>query len=78
MNYKFLNVSLFQVAGVMWLLGLSRESRGERRRLTRYSTRGATVPRVLFTAAAARAARALGEAGRGASPTAGKREGISF
>jgi len=28
--------------------------------------------------AAARAARALGEAGRGASPTAGKREGISF
>jgi hypothetical protein len=35
--------------------------------------RGATVPRVLFTAATARAARALGEAGRGASPTAGKR-----
>ena len=35
-------------------------------------------PRVLFTAAAARAARVLGEAGRGALPTAGKREGISF
>jgi len=38
----------------------------------RYSTAG-TVHR-----AAARAARALGEAGRGASPAAGKREGISF
>ena len=35
-------------------------------------------PRVLFTAAAARAARALGEADRGASPTASEREGISF
>ena len=43
-----------------------------------YSTVELQCPRVLFTAAAARAARALGEAGRGASPTAGKREGISF
>jgi hypothetical protein len=58
-----------------------RECRGKRRR--RYSTRGATVPRVLFTGgcegerAAARVGGA-GNAGRGASPTAGKREGISF
>jgi hypothetical protein len=45
---------------------------------------GATVPtRVLFTSArgrgaAARAVRGAGNAGRGASPTAGKREGFSF
>ena len=43
-----------------------------------YSTVELPCPWVLFTAAAARAARVLGEAGRGASPTAGKREGISF
>ena len=43
-----------------------------------YSTVELQCLRVLFTAAAARAARALEEAGRGASPTAGKREGISF
>ena len=44
----------------------------------RYSTMELQCLRVLFTAAAARAARVLGEAGRGALPTAGKREGISF
>jgi hypothetical protein len=43
----------------------------------------ATVPRVLFTSArgrglAVRAVRGAGNAGRGASPTAGKREGFSF
>jgi hypothetical protein len=43
----------------------------------------ATVPRVLFTSVrgrgpAARAVRGAGNAGRGASPTAGKREGFSF
>jgi hypothetical protein len=43
----------------------------------------ATVPRVLFTSArdkgpAARAVRSAGNAGRGASPTAGKREGFPF
>ena len=43
-----------------------------------YNTVELQCPWVLFTAAVARAARALGEAGRGASPTAGKREGISF
>jgi len=44
-----------------------------------YSTRGATVPQVLFKGwiAAARVGGA-GNAGRGASPTARKREGISF
>ena len=40
--------------------------------------RGATVSAGTVHGAAARAARALGEAGRGASPTTGKREGISF
>ena len=40
-----------------------------------YSTMEVQCPWVLFMAAAARAARALGEAGRGASPTTGKREG---
>ena len=46
----------------------------------RYSTRGATVPRVLFTGWIAAAARVggTGNAARGASPTADKREGISF
>ena len=43
-----------------------------------YSTVELQCRRVLFAAAAARVARALGEAGRGASPTAGKREGIFF
>ena len=43
-----------------------------------YSTVDLQCQWVLFTAADARAARALGEADRGASPTAGKREGISF
>jgi hypothetical protein len=40
----------------------------------------ATVPRVLFIQMRTAAARVLGarNAGRGASPTAGKREGISF
>jgi hypothetical protein len=43
----------------------------------------ATVPRVLFTSArgrgpAARAVRCAGNAGRRASPMAGKREGFSF
>ena len=55
----------------MWAVGT--EVRGCATVPWSYSVRG-----VLFTAAAARAARALGEAGRGASPTAGKREGISF
>jgi len=34
--------------------------------------------RLLLAVRRGEAARALGEAGRGASPTAGKREGISF
>jgi hypothetical protein len=43
----------------------------------------ATVPRILFTSArgrgsAARAVRSAENAGRGASPTVGKREGFSF
>ena len=57
--------------------------------MERRESRGATAadvlqyPRCYSTAgtvhrAASRAARVLGEAGRGASPTAGKREGISF
>ncbi|XP_039819277.1 uncharacterized protein LOC120681720 isoform X2 [Panicum virgatum] len=57
-----------------------RECTGKRRRC--YSTRDATVPRVLFTRwegcegerVAARVGGA-GNAGRGASPTVGKREG---
>jgi len=58
-------------------------------RIERRESRGATAVDVLqyprsysiagtVHGVAARAARALGEAGRGASPTAGKREGISF
>jgi hypothetical protein len=47
-----------------------------------YNTRGATVPPwVLFTprvVAAVRVWRGAGNAGRGASPTADKREGFSF
>ena len=48
---------------VMWLLGLrGRELRGRRRRRAGYSTRGATVKRVLFTTiiVAAGAAREAG------------------
>jgi hypothetical protein len=65
----------------MWAVGIERRELIERRRLPRYSTRGATVPRVLFTGWGWRAAarvRGEREASRGASPTAGKREGISF
>ena len=46
--------------------------------------RGDTVPRVLYTGGGCESERAAarvlgaGNAGRGASPTAGKREGISF
>jgi hypothetical protein len=50
----------------------------ERRRLPRYSTRGRYSVAGTVHSAAARATRALGEAGRGALPTAGKREEISF
>jgi hypothetical protein len=70
---------------MLWtLLGSRGESRGKRRRRTRYSTRGATVPagtvlvRERGGGPAARAVRGAGNAGRGASPTAGKREGFSF
>ena len=65
--------------------GIERIVEEEGRLLTRYSTRDATVPAgTVHEAAAARARErrlglgGAGNAGRGASPTAGKREGISF
>jgi len=53
---------------------IERERRGERRRLTRYSTRGATVPPWgLFMA---RAVRVRESRPRGVCPQLGKREGF--
>jgi hypothetical protein len=78
---------------VMWAVGIERgESRGAaatgalqypRVLFTRERNGGATVPPVLFTCErgggpAARAVRGAGNAGRGRSPAAGKREGFSF
>jgi len=52
---------------------IERERRGERRRLMCYSTRSATVPRILFMA---RAARERESRPRGVCPRPGKREGF--
>ena len=72
--------TVFANAAVMVVVGIEIEREGGQQRWARYSTRGATVPRVLF----ARwrrlgfwGCRGAGNAGRGV-PTAGKREGISF
>jgi hypothetical protein len=60
---------------VMYVVGMGRIEKEE--------TGGATVPHGYCSRArgrdpAARAVRCAGNAGRGASPTAGKREGFSF
>ena len=69
------------IPDVMSVVGLRGLRRKKGRLLTRYSTRGATVPRVLFTRwrrLGFWGCRGARNAGRGALPTAGKREGISF
>jgi hypothetical protein len=48
----------------------------EQRRLSRYITRGTTVPRILFAAAAARAARALGRPAAGLRPRPAREKGF--
>ena len=71
--------------GVMVVVGIEIMREREGRLLSRYSTHGATVPRGYCSrdggCEGKRAAARVGGAGnadRGASPTAGKREEISF
>ena len=66
---------------VMAVVGIEIVREGGQQRWARHSTRGATVPRVLFTRwrrLGFWGCRGAGNAGRGALPTTGKREGISF
>jgi hypothetical protein len=66
---------------VMWAVGIergeSREAAAELQCPCRYSTRG-YCSHGRGRGPAARAVRSAGNASRGASPTAGKREGFSF
>ena len=73
----------FETMGVMCVvvgLQIVREGEGDGCCVLQYPRCYSTVPRVLFTGWIAAAARVggAGNTGRGASPTAGKREGISF
>jgi hypothetical protein len=67
----------------MWAVVIERIEEEERGAAAELRYPRATVPWELFTSArgrgpAARAVRGAGNASRGASPTAGKREGFSF
>jgi hypothetical protein len=63
----------------MDVVGIERREGGGATVPTRYSTRAGTVHVAeRQRGPAARAVRGAGNAGRGASPTAGKREGFSF
>jgi hypothetical protein len=67
----------------MWAVGIERIEEEERGGGWSYSTHGAILLRGYCSyergrGPAARAVRGTGNAGRGASPTADKREGFSF